>query len=80
MNKKSSKVSDGAPTEAKKLGTEFLGELPLDAAIRETSDGGKPIVVSEPDSPHAQVYRQIATRIWEQLSGAERKAPRIVVQ
>ncbi|HEV2264391.1 MAG TPA: P-loop NTPase [Stellaceae bacterium] len=81
MNKKSSKISDGAPTEAKKLGTEFLDELPLDVAIRETSDGGKPIVVSEPDSPHAQVYKQIATRIWEKLSGAtERKAPRIVVQ
>jgi ATP-binding protein involved in chromosome partitioning len=71
----------GARKEAEKLGTEFLGELPLDVAIRETSDGGKPIVVSQPDSPHAQVYKQIATRIWEKLSGAtERKAPRIVVQ
>ena len=71
----------GARKEAEKLGTEFLGELPLDVAIRETSDGGQPIVVSQPDSPHAQVYKQIATRIWEKLSGgAERKAPRIVVQ
>ncbi|HYL31888.1 MAG TPA: iron-sulfur cluster carrier protein ApbC [Stellaceae bacterium] len=71
----------GARKEAEKLGTEFLGELPLDVAIRETSDGGKPIVVSQPDSPHAQVYKQIATRIWEKLNGAtERKAPRIVVQ
>jgi ATP-binding protein involved in chromosome partitioning len=71
----------GARKEAEKLGTEFLGELPLDVAIRETSDSGRPIVVSEPDSPHAQVYKQIATRIWEKLSGAtERKAPRIVVQ
>ncbi len=70
----------GARKEAEKLGTEFLGELPLDVAIRETSDGGKPIVVSQPDSPHAQVYKQIATRIWEKLSGAEKRAPRIVVQ
>jgi len=71
----------GARKEAEKLGTEFLGELPLDVAIRETSDGGQPIVVSQPDNPHAEVYKQIATRIWEKLSGAtERKAPRIVVQ
>ena len=71
----------GARKEAEKLGAEFLGELPLDIAIRETSDSGRPIVVSQADSPHAQVYKQIATRIWEKLSGAtERKAPRIVVQ
>jgi ATP-binding protein involved in chromosome partitioning len=71
----------GAKKEAEKLSTEFLGELPLDVAIRETSDSGRPIVVSAPDSPHAQVYKQIATRIWEKLSDAtERKAPRIVVQ
>ena len=34
----------GARKEAEKLGVEFLGEMPLDIAIRETSDGGKPIV------------------------------------
>ena len=44
----------GARREAEKLGAEFLGEMPLDIAIRETSDGGKPIVVSEPDSPHCR--------------------------
>ncbi|MDE2166493.1 MAG: iron-sulfur cluster carrier protein ApbC [Alphaproteobacteria bacterium] len=70
----------GARKEAEKLGTEFLGELPLDVVIRETSDSGRPIVASQPDSPHAKVYKQIATRIWEKLSGAERKTPRIVVQ
>jgi len=37
-------------------------------------------VVSQPDSPHAKVYKQIATRIWEKLGGTERKTPRIVVQ
>ena len=70
----------GARKEAEKLGTEFLGELPLDVVIRETSDSGRPIVVSDPDSPHAKVYKQMATRIWEKLSGAEKRAPRIVVQ
>ena len=72
----------GAKKEAEKLGVEFLGEIPLDIAIRETSDGGKPIVLAQPDSPHAKVYKQMATRIWEKLSGGaqRRSAPRIVVQ
>src|SRR5471032_1654569 len=41
----------GARREAEKLGTEFLGEIPLDIAIRETSDAGTPIVMSQPASP-----------------------------
>ncbi|HEV7372662.1 iron-sulfur cluster carrier protein ApbC [Arenibaculum sp.] len=74
----------GARQEAERLGTEFLGEIPLDIAIRETSDEGQPIVVSRPDSPHAEAYRSIAARIWEKLSkdaggGPQRPAPRIVV-
>ena len=70
----------GAKKEAERLGVEFLGELPLDVVIRETSDSGRPIVMSAPDSPHAKVYKQIAARVWDKLSGAERRAPRIVVQ
>ncbi len=74
----------GARREAEKLGVEFLGEVPLDMAIRETSDGGRPIVVSDPASPHAEVYRRIGARLWEKLarslSESEQKAPRIVVQ
>src|SRR6266567_581293 len=60
----------GARQEAERLGTEFLGEVPLDMVIRETSDGGAPITVSEPDNPHALVFRQIATRIWEKVASA----------
>ncbi len=72
----------GAHKEADALGMEFLGEVPLHLAIRETSDQGNPIVVSQPDSEHAQVYRRIATRLWEKIGGAGtgRTAPRIVVQ
>jgi ATP-binding protein involved in chromosome partitioning len=71
----------GARKEAEKLGTEFLGELPLDIVIRETSDGGRPITVSEPSNEHAKAYRAIADRVWDKLSGtATRQAPRIVVQ
>jgi ATP-binding protein involved in chromosome partitioning len=74
----------GAKKEAERLGTEFLGELPLHISIRETSDGGKPIVVSQPESEHAKAYQKIADRVWEKveatLGAGGRQAPKIVVQ
>ncbi|MGK9232503.1 iron-sulfur cluster carrier protein ApbC [Inquilinus limosus] len=71
----------GARAEAEKLGCDFLGEIPLDVAIRETSDSGRPIVVSAPDSPHAEAYRAIAARVWEKLrAGSGPAAPRIVIE
>jgi ATP-binding protein involved in chromosome partitioning len=71
----------GARREAEKLGTDFLGEVPLDMAIRETSDSGKPIVVSDPESAHARLFRAMAERLWVKLSGSrQRAAPKIVVQ
>jgi ATP-binding protein involved in chromosome partitioning len=70
----------GARAEAAKLGVDFLGELPLDRRIRETSDAGSPIVAAEPGGEHARAYRAIADRVWEKLrAGARRAAPRIVV-
>jgi ATP-binding protein involved in chromosome partitioning len=70
----------GARTEAAKLGVDFLGEIPLDIAIRETSDDGNPIVHAQPKSEHSEVYRAIAARIWEKLGGQKRAAPKIVVE
>ncbi|HLG45365.1 MAG TPA: iron-sulfur cluster carrier protein ApbC [Reyranella sp.] len=73
----------GAHEEADKLGVPFLGEVPLHLDIRTTSDSGHPIVVAMPDSPHAQVYRNIAGRVWKQLSANQRgarPAPRIVMR
>ncbi|WP_026873531.1 iron-sulfur cluster carrier protein ApbC [Inquilinus limosus] len=71
----------GARAEAEKLGCDFLGEIPLDVTIRETSDSGRPIVVSAPDSPHAEAYRAIAARVWEKLrAGSGPAAPRIVIE
>jgi ATP-binding protein involved in chromosome partitioning len=72
----------GARSEAERMGVPFLGEVPLDMMIRETSDGGHPIVVSHPRAPHSQVYREIAARIWADMSDAARKpaAPRIVIE
>ena len=70
----------GAKREADSLGMEFLGEIPLDIAIRETSDEGQPIVMSQPDSEHAKVYRQIAARVWEKVAGPQRGTPKIVIE
>lgn len=71
----------GAQREAKRFGVDFLGEIPLDIAIRETSDSGKPIVASDPTSSHAISYGEIARKIWQKLDTApQRSAPRIVVQ
>lgn len=75
----------GARREAERLGMEFLGEIPLDIEIRETSDSGRPVVVSRPEAPNAQVFGAIAARVWEKVSaqlgaGGPRQAPKIVVQ
>jgi ATP-binding protein involved in chromosome partitioning len=73
----------GAREEARRLGTEFLGEVPLDLKIRETSDGGTPITVADPDNPHALVFRQMAARVWDKVSGEDagrRPPPRIVIE
>jgi ATP-binding protein involved in chromosome partitioning len=72
----------GAHTEADRLGVPFLGEVPLHMAIRETSDSGRPVVATDPDGPHAKIYREIAGRVRDQLklSGAGRTAPKIVIE
>jgi ATP-binding protein involved in chromosome partitioning len=72
----------GARAEAQKLGVPFLGEVPLNMVIRETSDGGRPVVAVDPDSPQAQAYRTIARAVWDGLSGGQgaRAAPRIVIE
>jgi ATP-binding protein involved in chromosome partitioning len=72
----------GARQEAKRLGVPFLGEVPLHMAIREKSDAGLPVVATEPDSPHAQIYREIAAKVRDQIRGvgADRAAPKIVIE
>ncbi len=60
----------GARHEAERLGVPFLGEIPLHMAIRATSDSGNPIVASEPDGPHAAIYRAIGAKVRDQLKGA----------
>jgi ATP-binding protein involved in chromosome partitioning len=72
----------GARREAERLGVPFLGEVPLAMPIRELSDSGRPIVVTEPDGPHAKAYLAIARQVKDALmtGAAARKGPRIVIE
>ncbi|TDI61603.1 MAG: sodium:proton antiporter, partial [Alphaproteobacteria bacterium] len=67
----------GARQTALDLGVDFLGEIPLHLSIRETSDQGTPIVVSQPDSPEAQAFLDIATAVAAKLDAGQKAAPTI---
>ena len=58
----------GAAEAADDLGVEFLGEVPLDVAIRESADVGVPIVATDPDSPQAQAFFRIAEQVAARCS------------
>ena len=62
----------GARAEAERIGVPFLGGVPLHMDIRAHSDEGTPIVVAEPEGPHAQIYTDIAAKVMERLE-AERE-------
>ncbi|WP_274630274.1 Mrp/NBP35 family ATP-binding protein [Arvimicrobium flavum] len=74
----------GAKNEAERLGVTFLGEVPLEMQIRETSDAGTPVVASAPDGPQAGIYRDIASKVLDRLKeergAAEASTPAIVFE
>lgn len=74
----------GARREAERLGVTFLGEVPLEMGIRESSDAGAPVVVSKPDGAEAKIYRDIASKVWdrvqEERGAAEAAVPSIVFE
>ncbi|MDU8926210.1 Mrp/NBP35 family ATP-binding protein [Alisedimentitalea sp. MJ-SS2] len=53
----------GAEEDARRLGVPFLGAIPLHMDIRENSDAGTPVVVSQPDSTHTALYKKIALNV-----------------
>lgn len=74
----------GAARMSKDYGTELLGQLPLDSAIREHSDSGKPTLVADPDGRVSAIYKQIARRCAVRIAESQKdmtsKFPNIVVQ
>ena len=69
----------GARAAADKMGIRFLGEIPLDLAIRQGGDEGKPIVAAHPDSPQAQAFIEAAQQVAGAVSVQNMKAPKLPV-
>ena len=38
---------------------DVVGDIPLDISIRQTSDSGQPVVVSDPDSEKVCMFRKL---------------------
>lgn len=70
----------GARTTAERLGVPFLGEVPLVPAIRETSDEGRPVTATQPQSMEAKAFVAIAQAVADGLATARKPAPRIIVR
>ena len=74
----------GGERMGKDYDVDFLGSLPLEMAIREMTDTGKPTVVGAPDSRTAEIYRSIARRVAVKIAQKAKdmtaKFPNIVVQ
>ena len=74
----------GAARMSKDYGSELLGQLPLDSAIREHADSGKPTLVADPDGRVSAIYKQIARRCAVRIAESQKdmtsKFPNIVVQ
>ncbi len=69
----------GGARMAAELGVPFLGEVPLDRAVREAGDQGLPIVAAAPSSPQGRAFHEIAERVLVRLREAERHASGVSV-
>jgi ATP-binding protein involved in chromosome partitioning len=58
----------GGKKLAAELGSLFLGEVPIDAKVRFGGDAGRPIVVAAPDSEHAKIFMQMATKVAGEIA------------
>jgi ATP-binding protein involved in chromosome partitioning len=71
----------GARDAAAKFGVPFLGEVPLDMAIREQSDSGHPVVAGDLEGQYAKIYLAIAAQVKASLEkGHARAAPKITIE
>jgi len=55
--------SGGGKKLAEEAGVQFIGEIPMDPAVREGGDNGKPVIISRPDSNAAKALRAIAADV-----------------
>jgi ATP-binding protein involved in chromosome partitioning len=64
--------ADGGRRMAEQYKVEYLGALPLNLAIREQTDSGRPTVVAEPDGEITRIYKSVARRIAVSIAGKAR--------
>jgi ATP-binding protein involved in chromosome partitioning len=69
----------GARLAAERMGLQFLGEVPLDLAVRQSGDQGVPIVAGAPESPQAQAFLEVARNVAGAVSAQVLKAPKLPV-
>ena len=67
--------SGGGEKLAREQQVELLGAIPMDPAVREGGDQGKPVVVAHPDSPVAQALRDLAEKVAAKLSVQAMQGP-----
>jgi ATP-binding protein involved in chromosome partitioning len=69
----------GAKHAAERMGIRFLGEVPIDLAIRQGGDQGVPICAGAPESPQARAFFEVARNVAGAVSQQVLKAPRLPV-
>lgn len=72
----------GAANEAAKLDVPFLGGIPLSIDVRIRSDSGQPVTATMPESHHAEIYRELAAKVWTgiaEAAGRKVTAPKLTV-
>jgi len=60
--------SGGGAEESERLGVPLLGKIPISMDIMSATDGGKPIILSDPQSTVSEIFRDIAVNILSQLA------------
>lgn len=70
----------GAADAAKTAGVELLAALPLDLTIREKTDAGQPLVISQPDHAVAGIYRELAEKVWDKISQSASTPKKVVIE
>jgi ATP-binding protein involved in chromosome partitioning len=69
----------GARAAAEKLGYPFLGEIPLDPAVRAESDGGRPVAL-DATTPYGKAFHEVAGALAAQISIANFQSPPVIVE
>lgn len=62
------------------LDVPFLGEIPLNPAIREGGDNGAPVVVAKPESAEAAVFRNLADKVRLAAEAAAEAMPQMIIR